>query len=90
MQIQHMYKLVTHEDGPFMYVAMPYFVLMEAMVSCFIYDESIFHFWTQCSLFHFVIIPPLVQTRCLRHSRGLKIIACNLFKPQSHRGSRSE
>ena len=31
-----------------MYVAMPYFVFLESMVSCLIYGENISHAWNPC------------------------------------------
>ena len=36
-----MYTLVTHEGGQIMYVAIPYFGFMEAMVSWLINGENI-------------------------------------------------
>ena len=39
-----------------MYVAMPYFVFMEAMVSCLIHSENISHVWNPYFLFHFAVL----------------------------------
>ena len=39
-----------------MYVARPYFVFMEAMVSCLIYGEIISHVWNPCCIFHFTML----------------------------------
>ena len=38
-----------------MYVAMPYFDLMGAMVSCCMYGENTSHVWNPCFLFHFAV-----------------------------------
>ena len=38
-----------------MYVAMPYVFFMEAMVSCLIHGENIFHIWNPCCIFHFTV-----------------------------------
>ena len=38
----HLCTLVTYEDGQVMYVAMPYFVFMDAMVSCLTHGENTF------------------------------------------------
>ena len=39
-----------------MYVAMPYFVFMEAMVSWLISGENIPYVWNPCCLFHFTVL----------------------------------
>ena len=39
-----------------MYVAMPYFVFMEAMVSWLINGENIPYVWNPCCLLHFTVL----------------------------------
>ena len=39
-----------------MYVAIPYFVFMEAMVSWLIYGENIPYGWNPCCLLHFTVL----------------------------------
>ena len=39
-----------------MYVAMPYFVFMEAMVSWLINGENILYVWNPCCLLHFTVL----------------------------------
>ena len=48
-------KLVTHEGGHIMYVAIPYFVFMEAMVSSLINGENIPYVWNPCCLLHLTV-----------------------------------
>ena len=56
MQVLHMYTLVTHEGGQVMYVAIAYFVFMEAMVSWLINGENIPYVWNPCCLLHFTVL----------------------------------
>ena len=51
-----MYTLVTHEGGQVMYVAIPYFGFMEAMVSWLINGENISYVWNPCWLLHFTVL----------------------------------
>ena len=39
-----------------MYVAIPYFVFMEAMMSWLIYREGIPYVWNPCCLLHFIVL----------------------------------
>ena len=39
-----------------MYVAIPYVVFMEAIVSCWIHAEIIYHIWNPCFLLYFAIM----------------------------------
>ena len=45
-----------HTGGQVMYVAMPYFVFMEAMVSWLINGENISYVWNPCCLLHFTVL----------------------------------
>ena len=51
-----MYTFVTREGGQVMYVAIPYFVFMEAMVSWLISGENIPYVWNPCCLLHFTVL----------------------------------
>ena len=51
-----MCTLVTHKGGQVMYVAMPYFVFMEAMASWLINGENIPYVWNPWCLLHFTVL----------------------------------
>ena len=51
-----MYTLVAHKGGQVMYVAIPYFVFMEAMVSWLISGENIPYVWNPRCLLHFTVL----------------------------------
>ena len=53
LQVLHMCTLATHEGGQVMYVTMPYFVLMEVMVSWLINGENIPYLYKPCCLLDF-------------------------------------
>ena len=56
LSVLQLCTLFTHEGGQVMYVAMPYFVFMDAVVSCLIQSESISYVWNPCGLFHFTVL----------------------------------
>ena len=51
-----MYTLMTYGGGQVMYVAVPYFPFMEAMVSWLINGENIPFVWNPCCLLHFTVL----------------------------------
>ena len=51
-----MCTLVTHDAGQVMYVAMPYLVFMESMVSWLINGENISYAWNPCCLLPFTVL----------------------------------
>ena len=61
-----------------MYVAMPYFVFMEAIVSCLIPAENIYHIWNWCFLLSFAIMWARVKLGhlCPNFRGNLKIGLC--------------
>ena len=56
-----MCTLMTHDGEQVMYVAMPYFVLMQVMVACLIHIEDISHVWNPCFLLHFAVMRERVR-----------------------------
>ena len=51
-----MSTLVTHKGGQVMYVAIPYFVFREDMVSWLINGENILYVWNPSCLLHFPVL----------------------------------
>ena len=48
-----------------MYVAMPYFVFMDAMVSCLTHGENTSLIWNPCFLFHCAVLWTNVRMSCV-------------------------